>query len=100
MELPKRKPNRLCEYDYNQNGAYFVTICTQDRKQILSKIYVGTGVLCKDHIVYKMFGDIVYTLHKKLTPVYPLGYDELFVYIYFGNSKVPITNRNGLFVQI
>lgn len=61
---------------------------------------VGTGVLCKDHIVYKMFGDIVYTLHKKLTPVYPLGYDELFVYIYFGNSKVPITNRNGLFVQI
>ena len=35
-------PNRLQEYDYSQNGAYFVTICTQDRKKILSTI-VGGG---------------------------------------------------------
>ena len=42
MEHPKRKPNRLSEYDYSQNGAYFVTICTQDRKKILSHI-VGDG---------------------------------------------------------
>ena len=42
MELPKRKPNRLSDYDYSQNGAYFVTICTQDRKPILSQI-VGDG---------------------------------------------------------
>jgi len=41
MELPQRKPNRLSDFDYNQNGAYFVTICTQDRKPILSTI-VGT----------------------------------------------------------
>ncbi len=40
--LPNRKPNRIKDYDYNQNGAYFVTICTQDRKHILSKIFVGT----------------------------------------------------------
>ena len=26
------------DYDYAQNGAYFVTICTVERKQILSKI--------------------------------------------------------------
>lgn len=44
MELPKRKPNRLSEYDYSQNGAYFITICTLDRKKILSKITVGTPV--------------------------------------------------------
>ena len=42
MELPQRTPNRLPDYDYNQNGAYFVTICTQDRKKILSDI-VGDG---------------------------------------------------------
>lgn len=42
MELPKRKINRLADYDYNQNGAYFITICTQDRKPILSQI-VGDG---------------------------------------------------------
>ena len=53
MELPKRKPNRLPDYDYNQNGAYFVTICTQDRKPILSQI-VGDDA----HIVPKPYGQI------------------------------------------
>ena len=42
MDLPQRKPNRIDGYDYSQNGAYFVTICTQNRKKILSKICVGT----------------------------------------------------------
>ena len=42
MEFSQRKPNRLTEYDYSQNGAYFVTICTQDRKKVLSDI-VGDG---------------------------------------------------------
>ena len=34
MERPTRKPNRLPEYDYSQNGAYFVTICTADKKSL------------------------------------------------------------------
>ena len=45
MDLPQRKPNRLENYDYSKNGAYFITICVKDRKKILSKINVGTGVL-------------------------------------------------------
>ena len=44
MELPQRKPNRIPKYDYNQNGAYFITICTKDRKRLLSEIPVGTPV--------------------------------------------------------
>ena len=43
MELPKRNPNRIRGFDYSQNGAYFVTICTQNRQRILAKI-VGTPV--------------------------------------------------------
>ena len=42
MENPNRKPNRIAGYDYSQSGAYFITICTQDRKKILSRISVGT----------------------------------------------------------
>ena len=42
MQLPNRKPNRLPNYDYDQNGAYFITVCTKDRKPILST--VGTPV--------------------------------------------------------
>ena len=43
-QLPHRKSPRLPEYDYSQNGAYFVTVCTEHRKQILSKIVVGKGL--------------------------------------------------------
>lgn len=42
MELPKRKPLRLKEYDYSQTGAYFVTICTHERVPIFGHI-VGAG---------------------------------------------------------
>ena len=41
MELPKRKSLRLQEYNYSSPGAYFVTICTHDRRCILSRITVG-----------------------------------------------------------
>ena len=38
MPLPKRKPLRLSNYDYSSVGAYFVTVCTKDRKNLLAKI--------------------------------------------------------------
>lgn len=34
MEHPKRKKNRLEHYDYCMPGAYFITVCTADRKKI------------------------------------------------------------------
>ena len=34
MELPKRKPNRLTEYDYSTPNAYFITICTENRRNL------------------------------------------------------------------
>ena len=37
-QLPVRKPNRLKEYDYSTPGAYFLTVCTRDRRRILSRI--------------------------------------------------------------
>ena len=41
---PKRKGNRLTDYDYSQNGAYFITICTHGRQKILWKSDVLTAV--------------------------------------------------------
>ena len=43
MDLPQRKPNRLPDYDYSTPGAYFITICIQDRKCILGRI-VGASI--------------------------------------------------------
>lgn len=34
MERPNRKYNRMREYDYGAEGAYFVTVCTQNRAQL------------------------------------------------------------------
>jgi len=45
-ELPRRKSTRLKYFDYSSKGAYFVTICTKDRRRILSDILkspVGFG---------------------------------------------------------
>ena len=38
MDYPTRKKNRLANYDYSQNGAYFITICTEGKKCCLSGI--------------------------------------------------------------
>ena len=34
MDTPKRKPNRLPDFDYSTPGAYFITICTKDRRNL------------------------------------------------------------------
>ena len=41
-----RKQNRLQEYNYATAGAYFITICTKDRAEILSKIRIVGEGLC------------------------------------------------------
>lgn len=38
---PVRKENRLADYNYSQPGAYFITVCTKDRANILSTIVGG-----------------------------------------------------------
>ena len=38
MDYPQRKLHRLKDYDYSRNGAYFVTICTRDRRPLLCRV--------------------------------------------------------------
>ena len=57
-DLPKRKPNRLKNYDYSSPGAYFITFCTAERKKILSEVCVGTDVLGGPHINLTEYGKI------------------------------------------
>ena len=56
MKLPNRKPKRLRNYDYSQNGYYFVTICTHHKECIFSNI-VGQG-LAPAEIQLTEFGKI------------------------------------------
>ena len=43
MELPKRKSKRLKNYNYSQNGAYFLTMVTRDRQNLFGKIIAETA---------------------------------------------------------
>ena len=43
MDLPKRKRIRLPDYDYSQNGAYFVTICTHQLQHLFPLSDVGAA---------------------------------------------------------
>ncbi len=40
-QRPSRRSPRLKGYDYSQNGAYFVTICTQNRECLFGEIVAG-----------------------------------------------------------
>ena len=40
-----RRSIRLKEYDYSQTGAYFITICTQDRQCLFGEIVDNEMVL-------------------------------------------------------
>jgi REP element-mobilizing transposase RayT len=55
--LPKRKSTRLVDFDYGQAGAYFITVCTQDKKKTLSRITVGAGFSRPQLSVYGEIAD-------------------------------------------
>jgi REP element-mobilizing transposase RayT len=56
--LPQRKHRRLRDYDYSQNGCYFVTVCTKDRQCILSRV-VGRDDLIPPEVQLSEYGFIV-----------------------------------------
>jgi len=58
MELPQRKPNRIPDYDYNQNGAYFVTVCTANREKIFWNS-VGADIIRPQNVPLSATGRIV-----------------------------------------
>ena len=66
---PKRKHPRLEHYDYSAAGAYFVTICTHNRRCLLSHI-VGQG-LTPAEIQYTAYGTIAMEQLLLLEKRYP-----------------------------
>ena len=68
--LPKRKPNRLKNFDYSTNGMYFITVCTHNRKCILSEINVGDGVLDVPQLTLYNYGKIIDKYINQLNDFY------------------------------
>ena len=84
MEYPKRKPNRLTNYDYSHPGAYFITVCTKDKEQILwkpkSMLPVGEAISLPQYTVnLSKYGKIVHTAIKNIPQHYPGVHVDRFV---------------------
>lgn len=60
MEYHFRKHPRLQNYDYAQNGAYFITICTRRKQKILCDICVGRDVLIPPNVALTRYGKITH----------------------------------------
>ncbi len=81
--METRKQNRLKEYDYSQNGYYFITICTVNKHKILCNI-VGDDA----HIVPTKYG----TAALKFIKTIP-GIDK---YVIMPNHiHLNVKNENG-----
>ena len=69
-ELPNRKPTRLRSFDYNNIGAYFITICTQNKQQILSRIVGGDVLDAPQNVKLLPYGKIAEKYLNQLNDFY------------------------------
>ena len=81
-QFPQRKRTRWEGFDYNSAGAYFITICTQNRLQLLSQI-VGGDVLDAPRSVLLYHGTIADKYLKQLSEFY--DYMEVDQYVIMPN---------------
>lgn len=65
-----RKKNRLPNYDYSSNGAYFITFCTQNRQCVLGQITDDNGfIYCKLSQIGIIVDKAINDIHKHYTYV-------------------------------
>ena len=57
-KLPERKPIRIVNYDYSTPGAYFITVCTANRKKIFWD-NVGADIIRPQDVPLSGIGKIV-----------------------------------------
>ena len=64
-DLPRRKLHRLQQYDYSQNGCYYITVCTMNRRNILATyVYGESNVFAPTAI-----GNIVISAWEKMSDI-------------------------------
>jgi len=94
----KRKSMRLPNYDYSQNGAYFVTICTYNNKNIFCNT-VGAGPSAgpkiDTQIILNEIGTMVQSVWNEIPKHYPnLNIDQSAVMPNHFHGIIKISNNN------
>lgn len=88
MVLPNRHSIRLKGYDYSSCGAYFVTICTQNRELLFGDIVDGKMILNK-------IGKIVESVWESLPQHHPIELDQSQIMPNHIHGIIVIRNRRG-----
>ena len=77
-EFPKRKKNRMENYDYSSCGAYFVTICTSKKQKYFWK-NVGAIIDRRQDIELSPVGEMVRGAINNISLIYPALLVERYV---------------------
>lgn len=78
-KFTERKPNRLRNYDYSQNGCYFITLCTKDRCNFLSEIVGNDDLGVPKKIVLKPYGIIAEQYINSINTAYKTVFVENYI---------------------
>ena len=70
MELPTRKQNRLAQYDYRTPNAYFITICTNNRRNLFWKD-VGAIIDRPENVPLTSLGMVAQQSIRDISSHYP-----------------------------
>jgi len=93
MNLPKRKPTRLKNFDYSSGGYYFITICTHNKRKILCDI-VGEGLCALPKIKLSSIGVIVNESIKYIDDIYENTFVDKYV-VMPNHIHLIIKNQTG-----
>lgn len=69
--MKQRKHPRLHDYNYAENGGYFVTFCTKNREHLLSYIRVGPDALIGPLLELTPYGQLVEDAIAGAVDAYP-----------------------------
>ena len=91
MDLPKRKPNRLANYEYSTSGAYFITICAKDKHEIFGSI-VGAAT-CRPQVELSDIGKSIDNAIHTISHIYTFALVD--AYVIMPNHMHLILNVDG-----
>jgi len=79
METFQRKNLRLLDYDYSTNGAYFITICVENKRPLLWDPSCSLPLLSENCIPLSDTGRIVDEAIRNIPKAYPYVFVEKYI---------------------
>ena len=100
MVIRHRKPNRLKNFDYSDNGWYFITICTKDRQEYFGNI-VNNKINLNEYgkIINNCWVEIPQHFNNVKLDEYQIMPNHVHGIIIIKNILNPVGNRHACSLQ-